>query len=809
MPAARRSIPKNGSRFPVVAIGASAGGLEAITQLLKHLPPQSGMAYVFIQHLDPRHSSQLPEMLGRSTSMPVIEASSNRQIEPDRVYVLPPNAQLTITRGALLLADRSLADRRPPRPIDLFFESLAQERGQMAIGVVLSGTGSDGTLGLTAIKAAGGVTFAQDELSAQFAGMPSSAIQAGVADFVLPPEAIAEKLVTLPRHPYVAGDLPQLVPPARPSNDADALQQIAAVLKGRTGVDFDAYKRATFARRVLRRMMLANIDGLPAYAEHVLKNPGELDLLFMDVFIHVTSFFRNPETYIALLRKVFPALTRKREPGLPMRIWVPGCSTGEEVYSIAITWLEYAERLREHIPVQIFGTDISPSAVEHARAGRYPETVAANVSPDRLRRFFVTSPQGYQVAKSVRDLCVFAVHNLLSDPPFTQLDLLCCRNVLIYLEPAFQNRLVQLFHYALRPGGCLVLGPSEDIGKNGDLFTVLEKKRRVYVKKDVVGRKPYELLPTQFRWPHGDVLPAQRAAALAAAPSEVWAAADRLQMDKYAPASVIVNDRLEILQVRGQVGNFLEPARGLPTQNLAKMARPGLRVAVPNLVRKATKTNAPARQEGLWLQKDSGRQRVAIDVTPFAASRHAKERYFLVAFEILGEAKPTAKPRHKGKPMTAAGRAKKMAGLQQDLSDTQASLAAAGEELDASAAELVAALEELQSGNEELQSMNEELQTAKEELQSANEELTTLNEELENRNHELSQALGNLNNVVDSVRLPILIVGGNLRIRLYNPSVVRVLNIVSTDVGRHLGEIKTRMNIAELEPLISHVMRTL
>ena len=803
--AAPRKSPKHTHRFPVVGIGASAGGLQAITQLLNHLPPDTGMAFVFIQHLDPRHSSQLPEMLGRATSMPVIEATSRRQIEPNRVYVLPPNAQMTISDGALLLADRGEADQRPPRPIDLFFESLAEERGNMALGVVLSGTGNDGTLGLTAIKAAGGVTFAQDEMTAQFAGMPLSAVHAHVADFVLAPDAIAHKLAELPHHPYVAGQLPPPAAAARPHTDADALQQITALLKGKTGVDFDAYKRATFGRRVQRRMMLANIDSLPAYAEYVLKAPGELDQLFQDVFIHVTSFFRNVETFHALSRKVFPILTRNRPEGLPVRIWVPGCSTGEEAYSVAIAWLEYAERLRRHFPVQIFGTDISPSAVAQARAGRYPESIATGMSTERLSRFFVSSGSGFQVSKTVRDLCVFAVHNLLSDPPFTQLDLLCCRNVLIYLELAYQNRLIQLFHYSLRPGGVLVLGQSEDLGKNADLFAVTDKKHRVYTKKAVAGRPPHELIPARSAWSRFDAQPAQR---IMAAPAEVWAAADRLALAKYAPAAVVINERLDILQIRGNVGSFLEPARGEPTHSLSKMAREPLQVVLPNLVRRAKKANAPVRQEGMRIKTEGGLQRAAVEVTPFNASRHSPERYFLVTFELLGPVPPPApKPAAKGAQGATAER--QVAVLEQTLSDTQASLLAAGEELDANSAELVAALEELQSGNEELQSMNEELQTAKEELQSSNEELTTLNEELENRNHELSEALGNLNNLVDSVRLPIVIVGGNLRVRLYNPAAARVLSIVSTDVGRHLGEIKTRINVAELEPLIVHVMRTL
>ncbi len=800
----RRSA--NGQGLLLVGIGASAGGLEAVTRLLQNLPPNTGMAFVFIQHLDPRHVSQLPEVLARSTKMPVVEAATETVPAPNHLYVMPSNVQLTLSRGALAVSKRPPGDGHLFRPIDVFFESLAAVRGQASVGVVLSGTGTDGTLGLTAIKAAGGVTFAQEEVTAQFPGMPLSAIAAGAADFILSPEKIADKLAQLPRHPYIGGTEPEIAPAV--ISEADALQQIMAVLKAKTGVDFEAYKRSTFSRRIQRRMLLVGVDTLPAYAAYLSKTPAEQIKLFQDVFIHVTSFFRGPESFTALQRKVFRRLTAKREAGLPVRIWVPGCSTGEEAYSVAIAWLEFAEGLYEPQHIQVFGTDISPAAIDKARRGRYSEAIAADLSPERLRRYFVAVHQGFQVAKSVRDRVVFAAHNLLSDPPFTQLDLICCRNLLIYLEPSHQQRIMQEFHYALRPGGFLMLGPSEDVSKDGDLFVAVDRKQRIYARSNSLRQPLHNLMPIQMPWARLDVAHYLRGTEpLLGLPSagEVWAAANQATIDQYAPAAVVVNQKLDILHVRGSIGPFLEPNLKQGSRRLNQAAARSLRAPLARLVRQAEKTNVPVRREGLQIRLNKTTLPVAIDVTPFFISRAGPQRYFIVAFELLA----TTGGRKTSRAGARAGRSSQVANLVAELTEAQLSLLSTGERLDANSAELVAAVEELQSGNEELQSMNEELQTAKEELQSANEELTTLNEELVNRNHELNVALGNLNNLVESVRLPILIVGGNMRVRLYNSTAERVLSIVGTDIGRPLGEIKTRLNISELEPLISQVMRSL
>jgi two-component system, chemotaxis family, CheB/CheR fusion protein len=785
--------------FPIVGVGASAGGIDA---LLSSLPEDPGLAFVFVQHLDATHSSHLAEVLGRVTRMPVVEAVRGRRVQPNHVYLIPPNATLSLD-GYQLRLGRRLAQTHPFLPIDIFFESLAAEHGTRAIGVVLSGTGTDGTLGLRAIKAAGGITIVQSESSAQFAGMPLSAIAAGAADLVMVPEAIAAQLVKQGHHPLAAAAV-------RLATESEALETILGLLKTQTGVDFSAYKPSSFGRRLQRRMLLTGIETLAVYAEYLQQHPAEVKGLYDDLFVQVTSFFRDEKLYAGLRRKVFPKLLRRTDSDQPLRFWVPGCASGEEVYSLAMAWLEFVPEPSGALPIQFFGTDISVAAIEKARAGRYPTAITTNVSPERLRRFFVKTSTGYQIAKPVRDLCVFAPHNLLADPPFTQMDLVCCRNVLIYLEPDYQRRILQLFNFALRSTGFLVLGLSEDIGRQSDLFTPIDKQLRIYSKQANGGRPSLlDLLP--FRLTGRSTLNPQQQAANRANPepadqSSVWAAADRVTLSKYSPPSVVINSALDILQFRGHVGGYLEPAPGQPSRNLQKMARDGLQVALPSLVRRAQKTNSPARQTGLRVNVDGRSRTVNVEVIPFQVSRRTPEPYYLVAFEDATPARGGGGRAPAERRPAAAGNGR-MALLQRELDDTRESLQAVVEERDSNNEELIAALEELQSGNEELQSTNEELQTAKEELQSANEELTTLNEELENRNQQLSQALGNLTNVVDSVRVPLVIVSGNLHIRLYNAAAERVLNIVATDVGRPIGDIKTRFNISDLTPLITSVMQ--
>ncbi len=781
-------------------------------QLLAQVPDNTGMAFVVIQHLDPQHASQLPDLLARVTPMVVAAVTNGQQIEPNRVYVIPPNAHITVARGKLQLVARD--QTRPSfRPIDEFFESLAQDRLHQAIGVVLSGTGTDGTLGLKNIKAEGGITFAQDERSSKFTGMPHSAISAGVVDFVLPPDEIGQRLARLVDQAYVykAAGQPEPAPASAPPDDVAALRRITALLHTQTGVDFSAYKQATVGRRIQRRVVLSGVESLPSYAAYLESDPAELSSLYNDIFIHVTSFFRDGDIYETLKHKVFAKLAQERPAARPVRVWVPGCSTGEEAYSIAITWLEFAETLAQPPSLKIFGTDISADAIETARAGRYPDGITANVSPDRLHRYFMKAPGGYQIAKPVRDICVFAPHNLLTDPPFSNLDLVCCRNVLIYLEADSQSQLVQVFHHALDPSGYLVLGPSEDIGPFSDLYAVVDKKHRIFTKKPGSRQAFHELLSGRHTWgrPPGEPTRGGPGEMEPVAPEAVWAAADRVALAQFVPASVVVDADLNIIQVRGPLGTFVEPALGPPSRNLAKMAREGLSLALTGLVRKARQSDVTARQADIPVKSDGQMRRVSVEVIPFQISPQSKDRFFLVVFaESAGTNVAASQAQARAGKVDGRGARGRLV-PERDLQETRETLEAVMAERDANNEELTAALEELQSANEELQSTNEELQTAKEELQSANEELTTVNEELENQNRELGLALGNLSNIVDSVRIPIVIVGGNLRIRLYNPAAEQVLSIVGTDIGRPISEVKTRLNIAELEPLIRSAIQNL
>ncbi|MGH2820102.1 MAG: chemotaxis protein CheB, partial [Actinomycetota bacterium] len=462
----------------MVGIGASAGGLEAFSQLLRALPADTGMAFVLVQHLDPTHESRLPEVLARTTAMPIGTVTGGLRVEPDRVYVIPSNADLTIEGGVFALTPRAGVDRHTP--IDHFFRSLAQEQEGRAIGVVLSGTGSDGTLGLRAIKEGGGITLVQDEKSAKHAGMPQSA--AAVADFVLAPEGIARELARIGGHPYVTHAVPSDRGPGQPDDKAD-LSAVLRVLRTVTGVDFAPYKPASVRRRIARRMLLQKIGDLETYVRHLRQTPGEAQALHDDFLIQVTGFFRDPEGFEALRESVFPSLVKARAVDEPIRIWVPGCATGEEAYSLVIGLLEFLGEMDSHFPIQMFATDLSAAAVTRARAGTFPASIEHEVSADRLRRFFVKADGGYQVSKTVRDMCVFASHDLTRDPPFSKLDLISCCNLLIYLGAALQERVIPVLHYALKPTGFLKLGPSESVGRSTNLFSAVEKKHRIYARK--------------------------------------------------------------------------------------------------------------------------------------------------------------------------------------------------------------------------------------------------------------------------------------------------------------------------------------
>src|SRR5580704_4432696 len=631
--------PENGVKpsrglFPIVGIGASAGGLEAFSELLRYLPEKTGMAFVLVQHLDPKHGSVLQEILSRTSKIPITEVIQGVVVQPDHAYVIPANTNLTIKNGILQLGARVLVHGQH-MPIDNFFRSLAESGRQQAIGVVLSGTASDGTEGCRAIKAAGGITFAQDEESAKYSDMPRSAVNAGCIDFILSPKDIARELGGISQHPYVARVVSSAMEGFQGMVGSD-LDALFGLLRDSTGVDFTNYKHTTLQRRIRRRMVVHKIETLKDYLRFIGKRQEELDELYRDLLIHVTGFFREPEAFLALRKHVYPKLFEGRKPDNPIRIWVAGCSTGEEAYSIAITLLEYLWAHTRNISqaattIQIFATDISEGALDRARTGVYTEAAVAEISPDRLKRFFVRQDGGYQVNKSIRDMCIFARQNLVKDPPFSNLDLVSCRNLMIYLGPVLQRRVIPSLHYALKPGGYLMLGASENLGGFADHFGLVDKKDKIYQKRKTSAR-----LTTYFASP--DYLPIRagdmKLPRELPTPFTVEREVEHLLVNRFVPASVVVNDQLEIVQFHGKTGAYLEPPAGQPSFSLAKMAREGLLIDLRTALNTAKKTNATVRKEGVQIQSETGTREVNLEVVPLRGPS-AHERFYVVVFQDL------------------------------------------------------------------------------------------------------------------------------------------------------------------------------
>jgi len=798
--------------FPIVALGASAGGLEALTQLFEKMPDDTGMAFVVVQHLDPRHRSILAELLAKSTPMPVIEATEGMEVEPDHVYVIPPNKAMEAEGGLLKLKSRARGETGY-RTIDTFLFSLAAQQKNRAIGVILSGTASDGTLGLKAIKEEGGITFAQDRESAKFDGMPAAAIAGGAVDFVLPPVQIASELIQIGRHPYV---LNRKLPEADDQNQFSEarLDAIFRLVRMASGVDFTYYKHSTIRRRIMRRMMLNHVDMVADYIEFLKHSPVEVTALFNDILINVTEFFRDPEVFEHLSNTVLPQLIGQRSGAAhsgsvpPLRVWVPGCAAGEEAYSIAMCLLECLGATGQHLPVQIFATDISETALEKARTGIYSEASMAGVSAERRRRFFAKLDGGYQVAKTVRDMCMFARQDLGKDPPFSRLDLISCRNVLIYLGSSLQKRIIPAFHYALKPDGYLLLGTSESIGSFAELFELADKQHKIYRKKPGVSHlhcHPETVVPpARTETPQGTMAHGGDTAL-------VEREADRMLLGRYSPPGVLINEAMNIIQFRGQTGRYLEPATGTASLNLMKMVRSELQMALRKVINEAMHRGSSARMEDQRVRINGVSRILTIDVIPVTSVPVSQGRYFLVLFLEGGApeeaaSRPAAKPRDK----KARGREQsEVEQLKQELVATRDYLQSVIEEQEAANEELRSANEEAQSTNEELQSINEELETAKEELQSTNEELTTINEELENVNQELTQANNDLKNLLDCVDVAIVMLGADLRIRRFTPPAGALLNLIASDVGRPLADLRPRIEAPELGQWISTVTETL
>ncbi len=784
--------------LPVVGIGASAGGLEALRALLRALPHETGMAFVIVQHLAPDHASSLTEILARSTRMPVCEVRDEPAVEPNHVYVIPPGRDMIISGGKLLLLPQERNAVR--RGIDQFFRSLAEDSGHQAIGVVLSGSASDGTLGLEVIKAEGGVTFAQDA-SAQHDSMPKSAVASGCVDFVLSPEGIAVEIARIARHPYIAGTEEEEEEESRDGEPGHG--RIAEIVRRATGVDFTHYKANTMQRRIQRRMMVHKIETLAEYEDHLQTTPGEVEALYQDVLINVTSFFRDADAFEVLAKKIFPKVLADRTRHDPVRIWTLGCSTGEEAYSLAILFAECAEEANSTAPLQMFASDLNAACIEKARMGRYPRSIAADVTPERLLKFFTEEDGHYRVSKSIRERVVFSRHNVLADPPFSRVDFISCRNLLIYLEPVLQQKVMPLLHYALKPGGHLWLGSSESLGNSRALFETEDARQKIFARKAGPTPPGAGFRPAQSMTP----FPPSSQGPRETPATQLHRDAERVLLAKYAPPGVVVNASLEVVQFRGDTGAYLAPAPGIASHGLLKMLREGLLVPVRTALARVELEGCAVREEGARVKCSDGHCELAIEVIPLKANA-GREAGLVILFDERPP--PPGTPRPKSRIRKAAPEDEgENARLTQELAVTREYLQSVIEEQDAVNEELQSANEEAQSANEEMQSVNEELETSKEEIQSSNEELATVNDELNNRNGELNRINNDLTNVLASTQLSIVIVARDLRLRRFTPMAEKVLNLSGGDVGRPLSDIKLSLTIPDLVPLLREVIDAL
>ncbi len=769
-------LPATVQHFPIVGIGASAGGLDAFKRLLAAIPDSSGMAYVLVQHLDPSHESLLPEILQRATKIPVLEITGDIQLAPDHIYVIPSNKMLVSMDGVLKLTDRA---KKINLTIDIFFSSLADVHKEFAVGVVLSGMGNDGTLGLKAIKEHGGISFAQDSESAAYDSMPQSAVNAGVVDFILAPEKIPDQLLRINsayKTSHFYKDEEEL-----PKGDEDIFKQILLLLRQRSGVDFTYYKQPTFHRRIARRIAIVKKKNLADYLKFLRDDKTEQDALFQDVLIPVTSFFRDPKTFQRLAETVFPAIFKSRKTDEPVRVWIAACSTGEEAFSMAICLHQYLTKVRGISPLgvrlQIFASDISEKAIKKARAAIYSKADVENLSEIQLKEYFIKNNGSYEVNKLIRDMCVFAPHNFLKDPPFAKMDLISCRNVLIYMDLFLQKKAFATFHYALKENGYLLLGKSETTGASSDLFTQISKNDKIYSRKPLPGRfihvasEPAHPADTR----KDGVLPTKEkiVTKVEATQTDFRKSAEEIMIAK-SPASVVVNETMDIVHVHGDITPFLQAPQGKPTHNLIKMAREGLAFELRNGVHKVSKEQASVNKENIPVKTNGKQTLVDIEIIPLTDTI---EPHYLIRFEKkitpigLGEKKSLS-----GKIKNNESQ-KRSEQLEKELSQTREDMHFIAEDMEASNEELQSANEELQSSNEEMQSLNEELETSKEELQSTNEELIIVNQELLEKQEQLNTLRFYSEAIVTTLREPLVVLDKALRVKTANASFYKKFNV--------------------------------
>jgi two-component system CheB/CheR fusion protein len=768
--------------FPIVGIGASAGGLEAFELFFKTMPADCGMAFVLIPHLDPGHASMLSDILQRNTTMPVHEAVDQSKVQPDHVYIIPPAKDMAIFHGVLQLSDPEHA-RGLRLPIDSFFRSLAEDQGERSICVILSGSGSDGTLGLRAIHGAGGVSFVQEPATAKYDGMPRSAVQSGLATYVLPVDKITGQLVA-----YVTTIRDTKIPPHPPVPAAiTAINRIMMLLRSRTGNDFSQYKQSTIRRRIERRMVVHNLDDMDAYARYLKENPAEVHILFKELLINVTSFFRDKEAFAAIMNVVLPRLFDNKPENYIFRVWVPGCASGEEAYSIAMLFREYMDTIKQEWKVQIYATDIDEDAIATARAGMYPANIAIDISPDRLLRFFAKEETGYRIKKEIREMVVFAIQNVIKDPPFTKMDLISCRNLLIYLDTELQIRVIPAFHYALKPEGVLFLSPSEGIGNFPDLFAPLNKKWKIYqVKPSLASTRT--LVTQRFAWTSDQPEKKPGDASGKRDTTNVAEVTRRVLIQAFAPPSVITDEKGNIVYVHGDTGKYLQPAQGQVSTNVIDMAREGLQIDLRSAILTATTKKTPVVVKDLPVRMDSGIHGVNLTVR-LINDPEATRELVLISFqdtELHPQEKRTPRKRASG-----TGTSKHIEELERNLAYTRENLQATIEEMQAANEELKSTNEELQSTNEEMQSTNEELETSQEELQSVNEEIVTVNAELQAKIEQLTDIQNDMKNLLENVNVGTIFLDARLAIKRFTRDATKVFRLVASDIGRPLADIRS------------------
>lgn len=797
--AVKTTVPMPCKKFPIVAIGASAGGLEALAQFLGHVPVGCGMAFVIIQHLDPDHKGMMPELLQRTTLMPVVQAKNRVKVRPDCVYVIPPNADLSILHDSLYLLE-PIAPRGLRLPIDFFFRALADDRQEQAIGVILSGMGSDGTLGVRAIKERGGLVLAQDPLTAKFDSMPKSIIDAGLAEIIAAAEKLPQRIIdTL----HLQQPAKMAVSDVESVDQKSAFDKICILLRERTGHDFSFYKKTTVYRRIERRMAIHQLDRIADYVHHLRENPQELDLLFKELLIGVTNFFRDPATWAYLQEKTLPDLLAATPPGTTLRAWVAGCSSGEEAYSLAIIFRELQEQRKPHdrCSLQIFATDLDPDAIEKARRALYPANIAIDVSEARLKRFFVEDGGSFRVAKEIREMVVFAPQNIIMDPPFTKLDMLTCRNLLIYLGAELQKKLLPLFHYSLKPGGILMLGSAESIGNFTDLFEPLESKARLFKRSNSL-LHPDELeFPTRH-FPTKAALPMEPKPETSTA--NLQTLADQLLLQKFSPAAVLVTASGDLVYINGRTGKYLEPAAGKVNWNIHAMARDDLRQEISLALPRALRSGESVVSNNLRVGNNGGSQLVDLTIFPIQEPAPLRGMAMLVITDV---ATPTEVATETGK--RSPRRAQRELDLEKALAQAQQEVQRLREEMQTSQEEVKSASEELQSTNEELQSTNEELTTSKEEMQSLNEELQTVNVELQSKVDELSSANNDMKNLLNSTDIATIFLDNALHVRRFTTQATRLFKLIPGDIGRPLSDIVTNLTYPNMEIDAEQVLNTL